>query len=231
MRDPESTKDILERCNIGQHPPEFKENGLCAVYKLFWAKMPHANIFLAFTPDLLHQIHKGVFKDHLAILDYPGLHHFKKGISTVKQWTGSEHKEMQQVFIGLLTRAVPSHVLVVARSILDFSYHSWLQIHTTDTLKALQTALGVFHVSKDVLKELAIREHFSIPKLHQLTHYVQLIMLFGAADGFNTELPERLHIDFAKDAYCASNKWDYEEQMVLWLQCQEAVFLFCLVHT
>lgn len=118
-----------------------------------------------------------------------------------------------------------SRVLAVARSILDFSYYARLQIHTTETLDALQTALGVFHANKDVLMELNIREHFNIPKLHQLTHYVQSIMLFGAADGFNTELPERLHIDFAKDAYRASNKRDYEEQMALWLQRQEAVFL------
>ncbi|KAG1718287.1 hypothetical protein EDB19DRAFT_1899407 [Suillus lakei] len=220
MRDPGSTKDILERRKNGQHPPEFEENGLHAIYKPFWADMPHANIFLAFTPDLLHQLHKGVFKDHLVkwrSQDFPGLRHFKKGISTVKQWTG--------LFISLLTGAVPSRVLVVARSILDFSYYAQLQIHMTDTLEALQTALGVFHANKDVLKELAIREHFNIPKLHQLTHYVQLITLFGAADGFNTELPERLHIDFAKDAYCASNKRDHEEQMTLWLQRQEAVFL------
>lgn len=125
MRDPESTKEILERRKNSQHPPEFEENGLRAVYKPFWADLPHANIFLAFTPDLLHQLHKGVFKDHLvkwcidivgeeemdarfkAIPDYPRLRHFKKGISTVKQWTGKEHKEMQRVFVGLLSGVVP----------------------------------------------------------------------------------------------------------------------------
>ncbi|KAG2029795.1 hypothetical protein BDR03DRAFT_1017948 [Suillus americanus] len=208
---------LLHRCKIGQHPPEFEANGLRAIYKPFWADLPHADIFLAFTPDLLHQLHKGVFKDHLvkwcidiigedemdarfkAIPNYPGLRHFKKGILSVKQWTGHEHKEMQRVFVGLLSRAVPSRVL--------------LQIQMTESLEALQTALTVFHANKDIFKELA------------LTHYVSSITLFGAADSFNTELPERLHIDFTKDSYRASNKQDYEEQMALWLQHQEAVFL------
>lgn len=47
----------------------------------------------------------------------------------------------------------------------------------------------------------------------------------GSADGYNTESPERLHIDFAKEAYRASNKRDYMEQMALWLQRHEAMWL------
>ncbi|KAG2141516.1 hypothetical protein BD769DRAFT_1349437 [Suillus cothurnatus] len=243
MRDPQLIKEILEKRKKGQHPTEFEDFGLCTVYSPFWANLPHTNIFLAFTPDLLHQLHKGVFKDHLvkwcleivgeaeidarfkAIPDFPGLRHFKKGISAVKQWTGTEHKQMQRVFVGLLAGAVPSQVLVVARAILEFSYFAQLRTHTSDTLQFLENALAVFHANKDILHELEVREHFNIPKLHQLSHYVQSISLYGTTDGFNTELPERLHIDFAKEAYRASNKRDYEEQMALWLQRQEAVFL------
>jgi hypothetical protein len=108
---------------------------------------------------------------------------------------------------------------------LEFPYFAQLQTHTSDTLQFLENALAVFHANKDVLHKLEVCEHFNIPKLHQLSHYIQSILLYGTTNSFNTELPERLHIDFAKEAYRASNKRDYEEQMALWLQCQETVFL------
>jgi hypothetical protein len=157
--------------------------------------------------------------------DYAGLRHFRKGISAIKQWTGTEHKEMQKVFVGLLAGAVPERVLKVACTLLDFSYFAQLKVHTQQSLTKLDTALTTFHVHKDVFVKLGVRAHFNIPKIHQLAHYVQSIRLYGSLDGFNMELPERLHINFAKDAYHSSNKHDYKEQMALWLQCQEAIFL------
>jgi hypothetical protein len=88
--------------------------------------------------------------------------------------------------------------------------------------------LDDFHANKDAFVQLGGREqdHFNIPKVHSLEHYEELIHLFGSADGFNTESPERLHIDFAKNAYRASNRKDYIQQMTRWLQRQENVDRF-----
>ncbi|RDB18459.1 hypothetical protein Hypma_000273 [Hypsizygus marmoreus] len=59
-----------------------------------------------------------------------------------------------------------------------------------------------------------------------MLHYFDAIKSRGSADGYNSESPERLHIDYAKDAYRASNKRDYIIQMTVWLGRQEAVVGF-----
>ncbi|KAJ6504450.1 hypothetical protein DFH09DRAFT_943894, partial [Mycena vulgaris] len=72
--------------------------------------------------------------------------------------------------------------------------------HTSITLASMRDALSTFHASKQIFIELKGRSnHFTIPKIHSLDHYERLIRLFGSADGFNTESPERLHIDYAKN--------------------------------
>ena len=133
---------------------------------------------------------------------------------------------MQCVFVGLLIGAVQPAVLRTARAVIDFIYYSQLHIHTSTTLDALQDALRIFHDNKDIFIRGGVREHFNILKLHQMLHYCEAIKSRGTADGYNTESPERLHIDFAKEAYRASNGRDYEEQMVKWLGRQEAVVRF-----
>ncbi|KAI6029102.1 hypothetical protein BKA83DRAFT_4461835 [Pisolithus microcarpus] len=219
------TLKTLNRMRKNKRSRKFDAEGLRAVFDPFWKDLPFTNIFACLTPDILHQLHKGVFHDHLvqwcmsivgekeidarfqAMTHYPALCRFKKGISSVSQWTRSEHKEMQRVFIGLLAGAVDDRILVVA--------------HTT--LAAMDESLKTFHDHKDVLLELEVRKDFNVPKIHSLQHYITSIRALGSADGYNTEYPERLHIDYAKDGYRASNKHDYVEQMALWLQCQEAM--------
>lgn len=117
--------------------------------------------------------------------------------------------------------AFKCHLLHSANVVLlQAQYH----VHTSETLDAMDKALDDFHAVKDVFVNLGVRKHFNtIPKLHSLLHYTASIRLLGTADGYNTEASERLHIDYAKDAYRASNKRDYVSQMTTWLRRQETV--------
>jgi hypothetical protein len=87
----------------------------------------------------------------------------------------------------------------------------------------MQACLDTFHLHKDMFIELGLCEDFNIPKFHAMQHYIDAIRSLGSADGYNTEFSERLHINYAKKGYQASNKHDYVEQMTLWLQRQEAI--------
>jgi hypothetical protein len=157
---------------------------------------------------------------------YPGLRHFKNGISFVSQWTGREHKEMQRVFVSLLCGAVQPAVLRTVVAVIDFIYYAQFQVHTSETILRLETALKTFHENKDIFIREGIRDHFNIPKVHQMMHYVEAIRSHGTADGYNTESSERLHIDLTKEGYYASNMKDYTKQMTVWLGRQEAVNRF-----
>jgi len=156
---------------------------------------------------------------------FSGLHHFKKGIPSCKQWTGSDHKELQWVFLGVVAGLMDECALIAVCGILDFTYYTQYQSHTETTLKKMDTALQLFHQHKNIFIDLGICDDFNIPKVHSMLHYTTLIHLFGSADGFNTKLPEQLHIDFAKKPYRSSNKQDYIYQMTTWLHHQDAIFL------
>ena len=245
LRDHHDTVRILKEKSQGLSPEEFKEQGLRPIWP-FWADLPHCNIFPCITPDILHQLHKGFFKDHIvnwttqsadghareidarfqAMPPHPSLRHFKKGISLVTQWTGTEYKNMEKVFLGVIAGIVAPEVIRAVRGVLDFIYYSHFESHTSKSLEKLDEAWAAFHQNKRIFVELCIREHFNIPKIHASKHYLDAIRSRGSADGFNSEATERLHIDCAKIGYKSTNKKEYIKQMTKWLTRQEKIHRF-----
>lgn len=213
------------------------------VLKPFWADLPFTNIHLSQTPDILHQLYQGVLR-HLIdwcqrllsdeefdarIRRLPpglGLRHFKNGISVLSQISGTERKNMGKILLACVVDRLPAQAVTAVRSILDFIYLAQYRTHDEDTLGYMTEALKRWRDNKDVFIRLKVREHFNIPKFHALVHYVDMIKLLGTTENFNTEMFERLHIEFAKKGWRASNHREEFPQMTEWVNRQERIATF-----
>ncbi|KAH6867897.1 hypothetical protein BKA70DRAFT_1379819 [Coprinopsis sp. MPI-PUGE-AT-0042] len=158
-------------------------------------------------------LHQGIFK-HLIdarCRRLPPNHNirmFLKGISCLSRITGHKHDQIAHILLGLVIDLPlpggisPVRLVRAIRALLDFLYLAQYPVHTDDTLAVLEEALETFH-----------KNSWRILKLHFATHWAQKVRHFGTADNSDTEHTERLHVDFAKDAYAATNHKDEFAQM------------------
>jgi hypothetical protein len=244
--------DVLDILSFFESdPPKFvhacKESRIKPVVSPFWKNLPYLNIYNSITPDVLHQLYQGLVKHlvnwliqtfgpleidaHCRRLPFNhNIRTFTKGISSLSHISGKEHDQIARILMGLIIGLRPSNgsspvrLVRSVRSILDFLYLAQFPVHTDTTLDLLQNALNQFHNNKDVFVQLGIRNNFNLPKLHFAAHYVQKIKFFGTTDNFNTEYTERLHIDFTKNAYRATNRKNEFSQMTLWLERKEKIY-------
>ncbi|KAJ7595842.1 hypothetical protein C8J56DRAFT_1160182 [Mycena floridula] len=223
-----------------------EDTNLRPVQHPFWEDLPYIDVFRSITPDLLHQMYQGVVKHLLhwlatvcdaneidaRVRRLPlnhGLRVFGKGITKLSRVSGLEHKQICTSLLGLITDIrLPGNrssgpLISATRAMLDFLYQAQYPIHSEATLQELDRSLQEFHDNKHIFIDLGVREHFNIPKLHFLAHYTRAIRFFGTTDNYNTKTTERLHIDFAKDAYRSTNRKDEFKQMTKWLERREKV--------
>ncbi|KAG1746060.1 hypothetical protein EDD22DRAFT_981986 [Suillus occidentalis] len=220
--------------------------GIKPIVHPFWEDLPFTNIFRAITPDVLRQLYQGLIKHLLGWLSatcggaeidarcrhLPPNHHihlFSKGITCLSRISGTEHAQICRFLLGIVIGIrLPNNLnagrlLRAVQGLLDFLYLAQYPCHSLESLQLLDDALDLFHENKDIFVDLGIRSNFNLPKLHAARHYSAMIMMFGTTDNYNTEYTERLHIDFAKDAYRATNHKDEFVQMMRWLKRKEKI--------
>ncbi|KAG8938060.1 hypothetical protein FRC04_009752 [Tulasnella sp. 424] len=78
------------------------------------------------------------------------LRQFKHGISSITQWTGKEYKQMERVFMGSISGAVPALAAQGAQALMDFIYYSQFPILDDDDLDHMDRLLVQFHDVKDI---------------------------------------------------------------------------------
>ncbi|KAI6168508.1 hypothetical protein EDD17DRAFT_1772901 [Pisolithus thermaeus] len=98
----------------------------------FTASFPHANIHELIAPDILHQIIKGTFKDHLVSWVETYLKkHYKNDFAAIladinrcgfKQWTGNDSKALMKVYLPAIAGYVPNEMLQALSAFMDFCY-------------------------------------------------------------------------------------------------------------
>ncbi|KIO14690.1 hypothetical protein M404DRAFT_118735 [Pisolithus tinctorius Marx 270] len=129
----------------------WNDYGIVGGIKLFTAHFPCVDIHELIAPELLHQLIKGTFKDHLitwvnkyleqnyprqkaleiiaeidhcrlaAVLLFPGLHQFPEG-QGFKQWTGDNLKELMKIYLPAITGLVPDTMVHAIAAFLEFCY-------------------------------------------------------------------------------------------------------------
>ncbi|KAJ1299321.1 hypothetical protein OPQ81_000004 [Rhizoctonia solani] len=113
-------------------------------------------------------------------------------------------------------------------ALVDFMYCAQAPSLTRSDLVAMDNDLCIFHQHKLLLigpfyEDDGEDPFKAIAKLHILQHWTHSIHELGTLDGFNTEVPEHLHIEYAKVPWQVSNKVKPMKQMITYIQCQEVI--------
>ncbi|KAG2136951.1 uncharacterized protein EDB93DRAFT_1242305 [Suillus bovinus] len=201
------------------------EFGLIGDLVPFTNDFPRADIHELLSFDLLHQLIKGAFKDHLVdwVAKYLKAVHGTKWSEEImsdidrrprfQQWMGDDSKALMKVFLLAIEGHVPQDMVRAFHALLEFCYLIWCNVITEDTMIQIQDALYHFHHYRKIFDTVV--PTFSLPPQHSMTHYVDMIRLFGTPNGLCSSITELKHIKAVKEPWRWSNRHNALGQMLV----------------
>ncbi|KAI6008314.1 hypothetical protein F5J12DRAFT_905371 [Pisolithus orientalis] len=174
----------------------------------FTSGFPCVDIQRMLSLDILHQLIKGGFKDHLVdwVERYLTHTHGRSATEKIlddidrrcqhfKQWTGNDSKGLMKVYIAAIEGYVPQ----------DFCYLIHRNVITKPTLAVIGDALACFHSYCEVFWNAQVVATFSLPQQHAMKHCPYLICQFGMPNGLCSLITKSKHIKAVKWPYQCTN--------------------------
>ncbi|KAG2058779.1 hypothetical protein BDR06DRAFT_980191 [Suillus hirtellus] len=199
----EYTEALIQEGSLGDLWDDF---GIVRELVAFTNDFPRADIHQMISPDILHQLIKGAFKDHLvewvdqimddidcriaAVASFSGLQQFPQGHG-FKQWTGDDLKALMKVYLPAIEGHVPIDVMHTFHALLELCYLVRHNIITEDTLVKIEDALSCFHHYCNIFRTAGVIPTFSLPP--DFTHWGMLTgtclsVTMDALGGINEDL-------------------------------------------
>ncbi|KAH9994306.1 hypothetical protein BJV74DRAFT_877659 [Russula compacta] len=204
----------------------------------FTQDFPRADIHELLSVDLLHQVIKGTFKDHLVmwVNEYLREVHGEARANEIiadidhrqviyvsilygrdfQQWTGDDSKALMKVYLAAIAGHVPSEMVKCISAFLDFCYIARRNTITSHALDQLEDALARFHFHREAFVGTAgvNGDRILLPRQHSLKHYICSIRLFGSPNGLCSSITESKHIKAVKEPWRRSSRFKALVQML-----------------
>jgi len=237
----QAVESVVNPWDIEAYEKEAMKFRLNGVHRPFWRDWPLADPSVFLTSEPLHHWHKQ-FWDHdvkwcvnavgKAEIDFrfavlhpqTGFRHFKEGISSLKQVTGREHRDVQRYIVSVIADNVPRKFLMAIRALLDFRYLAQSQVISDRTCSSIEYSLQEFHSNKQAILDAGARRgkksailNWYIPKLEFLQSVASNIRANGVAIQWSADVTEHAHITTIKDPARSGNNQNYESQICRYL--------------
>lgn len=234
-------ESVVDPWELEAYVKEAMKYRLNGVHQPFWRDWPLADPSVFLTSEPLHHWHKQ-FWDHdvkwcmnavgkpefdfrFAVLHpQTGFRHFKEGISSLKQVTGREHRDVQRYIVSVIADAVPSNFLVAIRALLDFRYLAQSRVVSEETCLSIDYSLREFHSHKQAILDVGARRgqksainNWYIPKLEFFQSVATNIKENGVAIQWSADTTEHANITAIKDPARSGNNQNYEPQICRYL--------------